>query len=249
MCSATGTTCASASTLITCSKDPQDCLYAAQSTCTNGACSGAAGTAACCTNACTSGTTQCVTGASLQTCAVDTSTGCTAFSAAACTGGTVCERFAPATCADPNWAEWPMPSGAVDVAGGAGNPQGYHDNNDGTITDTVTGLMWQSAVAPGTYTQPGAVTYCAATLSLASYHDWRLPTLMELVSIVDYTGTSSSHTLLPTTLAGGQYWTSTPVGNTDYVNGSPKMAWYIDFGSGVTENTQTTTTSLVRCVR
>ena len=142
-----------------------------------------------------------------------------------------------------------MPSGAVDIAGGAGNPQSYNDNHDGTITDTVTGLMWQSAIAPGTYTQSGAVTYCAATLSLAQYNDWRLPTLMELLSIVDYTGTYLSHTLLPTPMIGGQYWTSTPVGNTAYVNGSPQMAWYIDSGSGIAENTNTTTNSYVRCVR
>ena len=59
------------------------------------------------------------------------------------------------------------------------------DNKNGTVTDTDTGLMWQQATAPGTYTWDGAISYCV-NLTLGGYSDWRLPTIQELISIVDY---------------------------------------------------------------
>ncbi len=79
--------CTSSSTLVTCSKDPQGCWYpsAAPQTCTNGACSGAPGSASCCMNACTLGTKQCGAGG-IQTC-VTQPNGCTDWGAAmACPG-------------------------------------------------------------------------------------------------------------------------------------------------------------------
>lgn len=48
-----------------------------------------------------------------------------------------------------NWAEWPMPNGPADVAAGAPNPESYTANGDGTVTDNVTGLMWQQTVPLG----------------------------------------------------------------------------------------------------
>ena len=63
----------------------------------------------------------------------------------------------------------------------------FIDNGDGTISDTSTGLMWQKATAPGTYTWEQALTYCEnLTLPAGGYSDWRLPNRNELQSIVDY---------------------------------------------------------------
>ena len=62
----------------------------------------------------------------------------------------------------------------------------YIDNDDGTVTDTDTGLMWQKATAPGTYTWEQALLYCE-NLNLGGYRDWRLPTVKELGSILDFT--------------------------------------------------------------
>ena len=39
-----------------------------------------------------------------------------------------------------------MPNGPTDVAAGAPNPEGYTLNGDGTVTDKITGLMWQQTV-------------------------------------------------------------------------------------------------------
>src|SRR5450432_4428636 len=144
---------------------------------------GSGGTTATCTNACTNAATQCESGTRLQTCGV-AGNGCTALATSTCSTGLLCERVAPAGCADPNWAEGPMPNCLSDVAAGAPNTETYTDNGDGTVTDTVTGLMWQKAVAAGTFTQPQAVAFCP-TLTLANHRDWRLPTIIELTSIVD----------------------------------------------------------------
>ena len=57
-------------------------------------------------------------------------------------------------------------------------------NNDGTVTDTYTGLMWQQATG-GEMTWENAISHCE-DLSLAGYSDWRLPNREELRSVVDY---------------------------------------------------------------
>jgi hypothetical protein len=64
----------------------------------------------------------------------------------------------------------------------------YRDNGDGTITDLVTGLMWQKTpdlVNQSTFTE--AVTN-AYTIDLAGHTDWRLPSLKELYSLIDFRG-------------------------------------------------------------
>jgi hypothetical protein len=58
------------------------------------------------------------------------------------------------------------------------------DNEDGTVTDTATGLTWQQAEG-GAMTWEAALTYCE-NLELAGHDDWRLPNRNELQSIADY---------------------------------------------------------------
>jgi hypothetical protein len=66
----------------------------------------------------------------------------------------------------------------------------YADNGDGTISDLNTGLMWQKdAGEKMTYSQ--AVTG-VSTFSLAGYSDWRLPTIKELYSLIDFRGIDPS---------------------------------------------------------
>jgi len=64
----------------------------------------------------------------------------------------------------------------------------YVDNGDGTISDLITGLMWQKT--PDLENQP---TYQEAidgadTCSIGGYIDWRLPTIKELYSLIDFRG-------------------------------------------------------------
>jgi len=61
----------------------------------------------------------------------------------------------------------------------------YQDNENGTITDLATGLTWQKADSLKTMNWKKALAY-AENLELAEYDDWRLPSIKELQSIVDY---------------------------------------------------------------
>ena len=70
------------------------------------------------------------------------------------------------------------------------NAPSYTDNNDGTVTDNTTGLMWQKE-------QGGQVTYEAAVANAAvqntgGYTDWRLPTIKELYSLILFSGQDPS---------------------------------------------------------
>ncbi|MBN1304674.1 MAG: DUF1566 domain-containing protein [Anaerolineales bacterium] len=92
----------------------------------------------------------------------------------------------------------------------AGNQPRYQDNRDGTITDLVTGLIWQQ--------DPGEkVTYDRAaaggdSLTLGGYTDWRLPGIKELYSLIQFDGTDTSR------CADEGACTSVPFIDTNYFN-------------------------------
>ena len=67
-----------------------------------------------------------------------------------------------------------------------GNQPRYKDNNDGTVTDLVTGLMWQKSFTKKKWAD--AVRE-AEQCSAGGYTDWRLPTIKELFSLIDFRGT------------------------------------------------------------
>jgi hypothetical protein len=183
---------------------------------------------------CSTAGNVCADTATLATCAQDAQTGCIyQSSASTCSTGLVCERYLSPACVDPNWAEWPMPNGPADVAAGAPNPESYTDNGDQTVTDNVTGLMWQQAIAPGTYSNAAALAYCP-TLTLGGHSDWRLPSIIELVSIVDY-GSS--------TLINGTYF---PGAATAFMPSTSPGSWIVSFG---TVNYGPPIMGSVRCVR
>lgn len=62
----------------------------------------------------------------------------------------------------------------------------YTNNGDGTITDNVTGLMWQKDMDEK-MSYSDAVNY-ADNSKLGGYDDWRIPTIKELFSLIDYSG-------------------------------------------------------------
>ena len=102
----------------------------------------------------------------------------------------------------------------------------YVDNGNGTVTDIETKLMWQQETA-GQMNWDDAMSYCPG-LSLAGYKDWRLPTLDELGTLVDYstqTPPKINHMFFPDTRSSF-YWSSTTYAlYTDY-------AWGVYFGYG-----------------
>jgi hypothetical protein len=142
-----------------------------------------------------------------------------------------------------NWAEWSMPNSQADVSAGAPNLESYTDNGDGTVTDNVTRLVWQKDVPSSTYDQAAAVLYCSG-LSLATHGDWRLPSVIELVSVVDpgRFGPSIDETYFPSTPAN-PFWSSSP---------SPLMpgdGFDIPFDAGNVSTDDLSSLFSVRCVR
>ena len=104
----------------------------------------------------------------------------------------------------------------------------FVDNGDGTVTDTVTGLMWQQAT-DGSMNWNEAISHCEG-LTLAGYDDWRLPNRRELRSIVDY---SKYNPAIDTGYFPGMlssdYWSSTTVLDPYY---GTSYALGVDFSSG-----------------
>jgi len=57
----------------------------------------------------------------------------------------------------------------------------FIDNGDGTVTDTLTNLMWAQADNMGDITWHDAQVYCKTPpIAGYKYSDWRLPTILEL---------------------------------------------------------------------
>ena len=83
------------------------------------------------------------------------------------------------SCKSSIWALWPMPNVLPDLP----NPASYDTSVAGIVLDKVTGLIWQRSVSAPSYTWTEAKSYCEG-LTLAGYSDWRLPTRIELVSLV-----------------------------------------------------------------
>lgn len=81
-----------------------------------------------------------------------------------------------------------------------GDAPSYADNGDGTVTDNITGLMWQQSPdtnGDGDIDADDKLTYDeavagAGTLSLGGYTDWRLPTIKELYSLINFNGIDPS---------------------------------------------------------
>jgi len=81
-----------------------------------------------------------------------------------------------------------------------GNMPSYTDNGDGSVTDNVTGLVWQQSPdtdgdgdidAADKLSYEAAVAYCE-NLSYAGSDDWQLPTIKQLYSLIDFSGVDPS---------------------------------------------------------
>lgn len=146
-----------------------------------------------------------------------------------CTAAALCALSASATFAAP----YPVPDTGQTACYGATNeipcpsegdafygqdaqidgPQmSYTDNGDGTVTDNVTGLMWVKSPdlnGDGEITADDKLSFeealaFAETFEHAGYDDWRIPTIKEMYSLMNFSGidpsgykTDGSETLVP----------------------------------------------------
>ena len=133
----------------------------------------------------------------------------------------------------PTSADASAPTGRyVVTSGGTGN---------GTVYDTKTKLTWQQTVPSTTWSWADAKTYCAGVGTNLGGTGWRLPTVKELLTIVDYSQSSPSIdlTAFPST-TGMWFWSSSPYGS---------FAWLVDFVAGRAEWGAASYPGYVRCVR
>lgn len=123
----------------------------------------------------------------------------------------------------------------------------FENNNDGTVTDLKTKLIWKKCIEGQTwqagsnlcsydtdiapmFTWPEALAKATQTNSnggFAGAVNWRLPNIKELSSIIENAcyGPSINLSIFPNTPAG-IYWSSTP-----YI-GSNEHAWSVRFNYG-----------------
>ncbi len=112
------------------------------------------------------------------------------------------------------------------------------------VKDNTTNLFWQDDNASKTVRLnfEGAKKHCES-LSLEGYDDWRLPSLLELQSIVDFKEVKPAINGAFKNITPRLYWTSTL-----YI-GDLGRAWYVYFYDGRIHYYLHANDSYVRCVR
>lgn len=119
----------------------------------------------------------------------------------------------------------------------------YIVNPNGTVADTLTGLMWQREDDSSVRNWEEALVYCE-DLTLDVFADWRLPNMKELESLTDkgVANPAIDSAAFPNT-ALAYYWSATT-----FVGGTDK-AWAVSFGPGVVYTVPKSGGYHARCVR
>jgi hypothetical protein len=142
----------------------------------------------------------------------------------------------------------PNPAGS-----GLPNEASYTDDGDGTVGDDVTGLMWQVDAPSENFEWQAGVDHCEA-LELAGHDDWRLPTRIEMTSIVDpsRSGTKLDPAAFPGA-SGGFHKTASDWILTIEQRGAgadKDFAWAFNVSDGIVSNAYSKATAArIRCVR
>lgn len=115
------------------------------------------------------------------------------------------------------------------------NPDGafandFLDNGNGTVTDRITGLMWQKDAPDDGMIWQHAKEYVQKLNSVrfAGYADWRLPTIEELASLMK-SGRANDLYIHPIFSAKQAFFWSTDTFGSD-------TAWYANFKGGIIQH-------------
>jgi hypothetical protein len=150
-------------------------------------------------------------------------------------------------CGSIKWACWPMPN---PVGSGLPNEASYTVGAETTVDD-VTCLEWQKTPPTDNFTWHEALDYCEA-LTLDGRDDWRLPTRIELASIVDFVAGGVDESAFPAG-ASGFFKTASDWVLTIEQKGAgagKDYAWAFNLSDGIVSNAYSKATAAkLRCVR
>ena len=113
------------------------------------------------------------------------------------------------------------------------------------VQDPRTNLMWEDTphVREAKIRQPRAKEYCSE-LTLGSFNDWRLPSIQELLTIIDYNRISPAILKAFSYVEDESfYWTKTHVADED------DAFWGVNFKRGYSSKASEYYDRYVRCVR
>lgn len=173
-----------------------------------------------------------------------------------CTGSSVCQSGSctSSQSSDHHWAHWdlkaPSPSPRYTWTGGD------ESTKDDVVYDKVTHLVWQRKSPLSSYAWEDAKNYCKCLNGestpvscevdkIPRYPSgWRLPTRIELATIVDYNRLSPSiNTAAFPSTPSGAFWSSSSFA------GNPSSAWLVYFDYGSVGSDYVAGAFRVRCVR
>ena len=105
------------------------------------------------------------------------------------------------------------------------NSERYINHEDGTVTDTQTGLMWQEKEVYDISLEQAE--QAAVNLSLAGYNDWRIPTVTELLSVVNDNLNKPPFESILGTSKSEYFWSA------EHVSGDSRKTWVLNAGGGI----------------
>ncbi len=154
-------------------------------------------------------------------------------------------RTGVVTCATDSTQDLECPVAGYELEDGDFQPdtQKFTKTGSDEVTDETTGLIWQAGDDGNTYDQATAVQHCSAFHSAEASTGWRLPSVIELMTIVDNGVDLPS---IGPAFSGAQstnYWTATPTAS------ETMLAWTVKFDFGEVIPLLMDTKLPVRCVR
>jgi len=114
------------------------------------------------------------------------------------------------------------------------------------VVDPDTGLEWQSEGSSNQMDLGAALKYCDSLneKNYGGHSDWRLPTRVELYTlVVDERHDPCIKSLPGFKCQSSSYWSATTIAY------STTYAWYVDFNDGYVSNVSKTDSYYVRCIR
>jgi hypothetical protein len=133
------------------------------------------------------------------------------------------------------WPQWHMPNPA---AAGLANDASYSVVADASVIDNITKLEWEKTRGVAS-TAGGAALRCAS-LATGGHGDWRVPTRIELASLIDYMKSAPPQIDPVFEQSPARLWTASRYA------GDAGLFWIVDFANGEVKSGDG---AEVRCVR